>query len=112
MSLWLILLVLGLIKVPIAALMLWIPLRSDDAMNARDDAARAESDDEDGPGGLRVSGPTEPHPRLPRPSPRRRGPHGAPVAPRRSRRVGASQSCGDRPGTRVSSGQGQRLRLR
>jgi hypothetical protein len=46
---WLVLLTLGLIKLPIAALMLWIPFRSDAALESLEpaEAARADSSDED-----------------------------------------------------------------
>lgn len=78
MPLWLVFVLFGLvIKLPIAVLMLWIPMRSDAAMAARDeDEARTDSEDE---GGSKVPPrtPTGPHPRLPRWSrTRRRGPHG------------------------------------
>ena len=34
MSLWMLIILLGLLKLPIAGLMLWIPYRNDRAMNA------------------------------------------------------------------------------
>jgi hypothetical protein len=107
MSFWVILLVLGLVKVSIVALMLWIPFRRDDAMNARDDPARVDDgSDDDGPGGLRVQpAPSGPHPRLPRPSGgRMRGPHGAPGPSWRLRRGDAARQ--------PDPDRGQRLRLR
>ena len=35
MSLWLLILLLGVIKLPLAALMLWLPLRHDEAMRTQ-----------------------------------------------------------------------------
>lgn len=79
-------LTLGLVKVPIAALMIWIPLRSDAAMEAGEPA---DSSDEDGGSKTLPGGPCDRHPRAPRrgPSPRR-GPHGgaAHPSPTRTRR--------------------------
>jgi hypothetical protein len=104
MSLWMwIVLLLALIKLPIAALMLWLPFRNDEAMNAPKSAGA--SDDDGGsrtlPGSPRQPGPRRPSrdPRLPGRSPDRgprpgsgatrprRDPHGAPAppAPRRVR---------------------------
>jgi hypothetical protein len=104
MSLWMsIVLLLALIKLPIAALMLWLPFRNDEAMNA---PMSIGTSDEDGgsralPGSPRQPGPRRPSrdPRLPggarprSPGPgsgarrTRRDPHGepAPAAPRRVR---------------------------
>jgi hypothetical protein len=90
MSLWLIMLILMAIKLPLAALMLWLPFRGDDAIgpvNVTDPA------DDDGGSPALPAGPLNPHPRptSPRPFPRlpRRGPHGspAPPSPRRVRTV-------------------------
>lgn len=82
---WLVLLALGLIKVPMAAFMLWVPFRSDAALESPPAAESESSDEDDGgskilPGGLggdpRVGGP-RPHPRTPlRGRGPRRGPHG------------------------------------
>jgi hypothetical protein len=92
MPLWmLILLLMALIKLPIAALMLWLPFRNDEAMTT----AERPGQSDDGGGSLSLpAGPLEPHPRSPLssgPSPRhpRRGPHGAPAppSPRRVRTV-------------------------
>ncbi len=75
MSLWLMIALLGLLKLPIAALMFWIPFRDDEAMRS----APSESSTEDD-GGSRAlpGGPLDPHPHRPRlgPRPRARGPHG------------------------------------
>ncbi len=94
---WLVLLAFGLIKLPIAALMLWIPFRSDAAVSSRPLYESEESDEDEGgskmlPGG--AGGPrVSPHPRPRTPlggrGPRR-GPHGGaaggpPAAPARVR---------------------------
>ena len=92
---------LGLIKLPIAALMLWLPFHNDEAMRTPD--VRGSSD-EDGGSLTLPGGAPDPHPRFPagpsgggrgarpprrpsHPAPvsRRRGPHGTPLpsAPRR-----------------------------
>jgi hypothetical protein len=91
MPLWSLIVLLALIKLPIAALMLWIPFRSDAAMNAAEPPDRSDDD-----GGSRAlpAGPLDPRPRRPLPSgpfPRRprRGPHASP-APPSPRRVRAS----------------------
>jgi hypothetical protein len=84
MPLWmLILLLLGLIKLPIAALMLWLPFRNDDAMASTE--PRGQSDEDGGSLSL-PAGPLDPRPHSPnphRPIPRRprRGPHGSPPPP-------------------------------
>jgi len=80
---------LGLIKLPIAALMFWIPFRDDAAMRSAQAPTSAEDD-----GGSRAlpGGPLDPHPHRPPlgPGPRPRGPHGGAAldAPARVR-VGA-----------------------
>jgi hypothetical protein len=89
MSLWmLIVLLLGLIKLPIAALMLWLPFRNDEALRASDEAA---SSDEDGGSAVLPAGPLDPHPGPPDPGlPRRRPPgHGGSPRQRMRRRRGA-----------------------
>lgn len=91
MSLWMLIVLLGLLKLPIAGLMLWIPYRNDKAMSA---AAAPEADEpdasEDDGGSMALpASPLDPHPQSPRPQPRRRGPHGsnpAPPSPPRVRR--------------------------
>ena len=88
MSLWLIMLILMAIKLPLAALMLWLPFRGDDALAPVD-----ATDPADGDGGSPAlpAGPLNPHPRPtpggPFPRLPRRGPHGAspPPSPRRVR---------------------------
>jgi hypothetical protein len=81
---WIVLLV-GLIKLPLAGLMLWIPFRYDEAMRAPD---VPDSSEEDGGSKALPGGPLDPHPRTPLPRTPRRGPHGShsPPAPARSRR--------------------------
>jgi hypothetical protein len=92
MSLWMVIVLLGLVKLPVAALMLWLPFRNDQAMNieAVGPETDVSGDSEDGGGGGSIAlgaSPVDPHPRSPLPRPRRRGPHGsgAPSAPRRIR---------------------------
>jgi hypothetical protein len=96
-------LLMALIKIPIAGLMLWMPFRNDEAMRAPDVPGPS---DEDGGSRTLPGGPSDPHPHRPlippggcsgarpprRPSPpaqapNRRGPHRAPVrsVPRRVR---------------------------
>jgi hypothetical protein len=77
---WLLILGLGLLKLPFAALMLWLPFRSDAALASPPPTAPAAEDE--GEGGTKVAadapGPwTGRHPRTPRGGRRpRRGPHG------------------------------------
>ncbi|HUA75151.1 MAG TPA: hypothetical protein VL988_10385 [Solirubrobacteraceae bacterium] len=82
MPLWVLIVSLALIKVPIAALMLWIPFRNDAALIAE----QPDRDDEDGGSRALPAGPLDPRPRRPRPRgpfPRRprRGPHTSPPPP-------------------------------
>jgi hypothetical protein len=86
MPLWLWIVVLaGLIKLPIAALMLWIPFRYDEAMRTPSDVS--DSSDEDGGSKAFPGGPLDPHPHGPLPRKPRRGPHGSPTpaSPARTR---------------------------
>ena len=79
MPLWLwILLFAGLVKIPLAGLMLWIPFRHDDAVAAPD---VSDSSEEDGGSKALPGGPLDPHPRTPHPRGPRRGPHGSPAPP-------------------------------
>ena len=79
MPLWLwILLLVGLVKIPLAGLMLWIPFRYDESMRAPD---IPDSSEEDGGSKALPGGPLDPHPRTPRPRRPRRGPHGSPSPP-------------------------------
>jgi hypothetical protein len=79
MPVWLLILMLvALVKLPIAALMLWIPFRDDEAMQSHEVSDSSEDD-----GGSKVlgGGPQDPHPRTPHPRRPRRGPHGSPSPP-------------------------------
>ena len=71
---WVVLLA-GLIKLPIAALMLWIPFRYDESTYSPD---VTDSSEEDGGSKALPGGPNNPHPRGPLPRRPRRGPHGSP----------------------------------
>ncbi|HLM85813.1 MAG TPA: hypothetical protein VK272_06460 [Solirubrobacteraceae bacterium] len=96
MPLWLwILLLAGLLKLPLAGLMLWIPFRDDEALKA---AETPDSSEEDGGSKALPGGPRDPHPRMPRPRPPRRGPHGSssPSPPPRVR----THAHGSRPSIR------------
>lgn len=85
MSLWLLLALVALVKLVMASLMVWIPMRSDSAMDVLEDRRGSESESDAGEdeGGSKAlpGSPVEPHPRLPRPYRPRRGPHGSPSAP-------------------------------
>jgi hypothetical protein len=72
---WIVLLVAALIKLPIAAMMLWLPFRYDEAAYAPD---VNDSSEEDGGSKALPAGPLDPHPRTPLPRKPRRGPHGSP----------------------------------
>jgi hypothetical protein len=65
----------ALIKIPIAGLMLWLPMRYDEALPATPDN---DSTEEDGGSKALPGGPLDPHPRRPFPRRPRRGPHGSP----------------------------------
>jgi hypothetical protein len=84
MSPWLLLFIVAAAKIPIAALMLWLPFRSDKAMQP-DEATDGPSDGDDGGIKAPPSQPREPHPRGPLGRPRQRGPHGTPASPLRVR---------------------------
>jgi len=86
MPLWLWIVILaGLIKLPLAALMLWIPFRYDESMRSPD---ASDSSEEDGGSRALPGGPLDRHPRGPLPRKPRRGPHGSPSpdAPARTRK--------------------------
>lgn len=78
-----VLLLAGLIKLPIAALMLWIPFRYDESQVVPD---VSDSSEEDGGSKALPGGPLNPHPRGPLPRSPRRGPHGNPSSPPRVRK--------------------------
>jgi hypothetical protein len=76
MPLWAwIILFAAVVKIPLAALMLWIPFRYDEAANPAD---VPDSSEEDGGSKALPASPLDPHPRAPRPRRPRRGPHGSP----------------------------------
>jgi hypothetical protein len=113
MSLWVLIVLLGVLKALMGGLMLWIPYRNERAAasaTAAKDAGDAEesgaSEDEGGSKALPAS-PLDPRPRSPRPrpSPRRRGPHGSDPAPPAPARVRT-------PAIGQAQRAGQRLRLR
>jgi hypothetical protein len=93
MPLWTLIVLLGLIKLPIAGLMLWMPFRNDPATSNNEPPGQSEDD-----GGSRAlpAGPLDPRPRRPLPTgPRRprRGPHGSPPPPSPRRvRISAARS--------------------
>lgn len=80
---WLLLALVALVKLVVASLMVWIPMRSDATMNVLEDHGGSESDTGEDEGGSKTlpGYPAEPHPRLPRPHRPRRGPHGSPGVP-------------------------------
>jgi len=87
MQTWMwVLLLAGLIKLPIAALMLWIPFRYDESQIVQD---ASDSSEEDGGSKALPGGPLNPHPRSPLPRHPRRGPHGtpSPASPPRVRKA-------------------------
>jgi len=91
MQTWMwVLLLFGLIKLPFAGLMLWIPFRYDESQQVSDPT---DSSEEDGGSKALPAGPGNPHPRSPLPRLPRRGPHGSPSpgSPPRSRREAAER---------------------
>jgi hypothetical protein len=91
MPLWTLIMLLALIKLPLAALMLWMPFRNDAALSTAEPPDRS---DEDGGSRALPAGPLDPRPRRALPSgpfPRRprRGPHASPPppSPRRVRAI-------------------------
>lgn len=97
--LWTLLIALGLIKLVVGSLMLWLPFRYDAAMVATDDRPHADAEEgSDEDGGSKVPGGSAggPHPRQPLPRlPRRGGSHGGAggfgCAPRRRVRPARSR---------------------
>lgn len=86
MALWELIVLLGLVKLAIAGLMLWIPYRNDQrALNAARSGAAETGESgasEDDGGSTALPGcPLDPRPRSPRPRPRRRDPHGSDPLP-------------------------------
>jgi hypothetical protein len=88
---WVLILAFGLIKLPIALLMLWVPFHYDESTVSLAPGEDDASGEDEG-GSKTLPGaphPDRPHPRMPLRGPRgpRRGPHGAPapLSPLRSR---------------------------
>jgi hypothetical protein len=82
MSLWMLFVLLGLIKLPFVGLMLWMPFRNDEALRSPDLVTDAsDSSEEDGGSPTLAAGPLNPHPRMPLPRSPRRDPHGSPGVP-------------------------------
>jgi hypothetical protein len=83
---WVLIVAFGLIKIPIAGLMLWIPFRSDAALasSATEESAGDSSEEDDGGSKTVVGAGHGPHPRvgggphLGRGPHRNRGPHRGP----------------------------------
>lgn len=74
---------LGLLKLPIIALMMWMPFRHDEAMHAPEttDDPGSPSEEDDGGSHTLPAGPRDPHPRMPLPRHPRRDPHGSSTLP-------------------------------
>ena len=81
MSLWMLLVLFGLLKLPFVGLMMWMPFRHDEAMHATDVTDAPDSSEEDGGSHTLPAGPRDPHPRMPLPRSPRRDPHGSPALP-------------------------------
>jgi hypothetical protein len=85
MSLWMLLVLFGLLKLPLAGLMMWMPFRNDEAMRAHAAASDVpdapDSSEDDGGSRALPAGPRDPHPRMPLPRSPRRDPHGSPALP-------------------------------
>jgi hypothetical protein len=81
MSLWMLFVLLGLIKLPFVGLMLWMPFRNDEALRSPDLTDTSDSSEEDGGSPTLPAGPLNPHPRMPLPRSPRRDPHGSPALP-------------------------------
>ncbi len=76
MELWTLIVIVGLLKLPMIGLLLWMPFRADDAV-----AAVADSPPDDGGSRTLPQPPRGRHPREPLPRNPRRGPHGGARAP-------------------------------
>jgi hypothetical protein len=92
MSLWLVIALLGLLKLPLAGLLLWLPFRHDEALAAANASASEPGSDEDGGSFTLPAGPRDPHPRRPLPRRPRRGPHGGALPPSPPRVRGVSRA--------------------
>jgi hypothetical protein len=85
MSVWVLLFVVAAVKIPLAAMMLWWPFRSDAAALPEDEADSPSDGGGDGGTKAPPTRPQQPHPRGPLGRPRQRGPHGSPASPSRVR---------------------------
>jgi len=85
---WVLILLLGLIKLPLVGLMVWLPFRSDEPPDDVSDSSQEDGGSKTLPGGPHNG---RRHPRGPIPRAPRRGPHGSPspAPPERVRRVTA-----------------------
>jgi hypothetical protein len=81
MSLWMLLVLIGLLKLLLVGLMIWMPFRHDEAMRAPEARDAPDSSEEDGGSHTLPAGPRDPHPRMPLPHSPRRDPHGSPALP-------------------------------
>ncbi len=88
MGVWVLIVLLGLIKLPLVALMLWMPFRSDPPPDDVSDSSQEDGGSKTLPGGPHDG---RRHPRGPLPRTPRRGPHGSPSPspPERVRRLTA-----------------------
>ena len=89
MGVWVLIFLLGVIKLPLVALMLWLPFRSDPPpLDDRSDPSQEDGGSKTLPGGGSHG---RRHPRGPLPRTPRRGPHGtpSPAPPERVRPVTA-----------------------
>jgi hypothetical protein len=89
-TLWLLIILLAIVKLPLIALMMWMPFRAEaKQMKAEAEAADDSSADEDDGGSKILPDPYDPHPRTPLRGPwgPRRGPHDTvpPPSPPRTR---------------------------
>lgn len=91
MELWTLIVIVGLVKIPMVGLLLWMPFRSDDALA---DISPPPSPPEDGGSRTLPQPPRGRHPREPLPRNPRRGPHGGVrvPAPQRARTSGGRSS--------------------
>lgn len=88
MALWVLIFLLGIVKLPLVAFLLWLPFRADPPPEDATDSSQEDGGSKTLPNG---SSGGRRHPRGPRPRAPRRGPHGspAPAPPERVRSVTA-----------------------
>jgi hypothetical protein len=77
MAVWVVIAVLGVLKLPLVGMMLWLPFRSDPAPGDVTDSSQDDGGSKTLPGGWNGHR----HPRGPLPRLPRRGPHGSAPAP-------------------------------